>query len=117
MQGLHDSVPDSVGAVGPLVNVERAEAGGYHMVVVGEQEARHVVLHFEFTTYRASHVLVDWVGWVDLNFKCSTVCPILSGLMGIWQKWLGRWVTAKSKSTQPRSKSTLDTLNYIFLSR
>ena len=62
MQGLHDSVPDSVGAVGPLVNVEGAEAGGDHMVVVGEQEARHVVLHFEFTTYRASYVLVDWVG-------------------------------------------------------
>ena len=24
-------------------------------------------------------------GWVDLNFECSTVCPILPGLMGIWQ--------------------------------
>ena len=23
--------------------------------------------------------------WVDLDFECSTVCPILPGLMGIWQ--------------------------------
>ena len=43
--------------------------------------------------YRVSHLLVD-LGWVDLDFECSAVCPILPGLMGIWQKWLGsyaRW--------------------------
>ena len=37
---------------------------------------------------KASHLLVDWV---DLNFECSTVCPILPGLVGIWQKRLARW--------------------------
>ena len=30
-------------------------------------------------------------GLVDLEFDCSTVCPTLPWLVGIWQKWLGRW--------------------------
>ena len=40
------------------------------------------------------------LGWVDLDFECSTVCPILPGLKGIWQKWLGsraRWRSTKIK--------------------
>ena len=54
--------------------------------------------------YRVSHLLVDQ-GWVDLAFECSTVCPILQGLMGIWQKRLGRWprwfnIQIKVKPTQ-----------------
>ena len=49
------------------------------------------------------------LGQVDLDLECSTVCPIL--LMGIWQKRLGKMVESpKSKSTQPRSTSTQDTL-------
>ena len=35
-------------AVGPLVHVEGAEAGRDDVAVVGEQEARYVVLYFEF---------------------------------------------------------------------
>ena len=38
------------------------------------------------------------LGWVDLNFECSTVCPILPRLMGIWQKELGkcaRWLSTQ----------------------
>ena len=31
------------------------------------------------------------LGWIDLDFECSTVCPILTWLMGIWQKRLGKW--------------------------
>ena len=31
------------------------------------------------------------LGRVDLDFGCSTVCPILPGLIGIWQKWLCSW--------------------------
>ena len=31
------------------------------------------------------------LGFVDLNIECSTVCPTLLGLMGIWQKRLGSW--------------------------
>ena len=34
---------------------------------------------------------VHGMGWVDWNFECSTVYPILPGLMGIWQKWRGSW--------------------------
>ena len=30
------------------------------------------------------------LGWVYLNFLCSTVCPILPGLVGVWE-WLDRW--------------------------
>ena len=38
--------------------------------------------------YRVAHLVVN-LGWVDMDFECSTVCPILLGLMGIWQKRLG----------------------------
>ena len=38
--------------------------------------------------YRVAH-LVENLGWVDLNFDYSTVCLILPGLMGVWQKRLG----------------------------
>ena len=31
------------------------------------------------------------LGFVDFDFECSTVCPTLLGLMGIWQKRLGSW--------------------------
>ena len=52
------------------------------------------------SSYRASYALVDW-GWIDLNFECSTVCSILLGLMGFWQKRLGKMgATPKSKSTK-----------------
>ena len=37
-----------------------------------------------------------------MDFECSTVCPVLLGLMGIGQKWLDGG-TPKSKLTQPRS--------------
>ena len=58
--------------------------------------------------YRVSHLLVD-LGWVDLEFECSTVCLILPGLMRIWQKRPGK-IVPKSKSTLPRSTSKWDTL-------
>ena len=38
-------------AVGPLVHVEGAEAGRDDVSVVGEQEARHVVLHDELPAH------------------------------------------------------------------
>ena len=31
------------------------------------------------------------MGFVDFDFECSTVCPTLLVLMGIWQKRLGSW--------------------------
>ena len=35
--------------------------------------------------------MVADLGWVDLDFEFSTVCPILPWLMGIQQKGLGKW--------------------------
>ena len=51
--------------------------------------------------YRVIHLVV---GCVNLNFECSTVCPILPGLMGIWQKRLGRW--ARLWNTQIKVNQT-----------
>ena len=50
------------------------------------------------------------LGFVDLDFECSTVCPTLLGLMGIWQKRLGMMVEHRFQSTQPMSQLTWDTL-------
>ena len=47
-------------------------------------------LNISFPLYRVAHLVAD-LGWVDLDFECSTVCPIMSGLMGIWQKELSKW--------------------------
>ena len=38
-------------------------------------------------TYRVSHLVWD-LGLVDCDFECSPVCPVLLGLIGIWQKRL-----------------------------
>ena len=37
--------------------------------------------------WRVTHLQAN-LGWVDLDFGCSTVCPILLGLVEIWQKRL-----------------------------
>ena len=52
------------------------------------------------------------LGWVDLNFDCSTVFPILHGLIGILQKCLGKRVEHQNQSTQPGSTSRWNTLHY-----
>ena len=49
--------------------------------------------------------LVANLGWVDLNFDYSTVCLILLGLMGVWQKRMGswaRWWNSQIKSIEAR---------------
>ena len=38
--------------------------------------------------YRVTLVVSD-LGWVDLDFECSTACPTVPGLVGIWLKRLG----------------------------
>ena len=56
-------------------------------------------VQFGLALYRVSHLLVH-LGWVDLDLRCSTVCPILPGLIGIWPKRLcswARWWNAKIK--------------------
>ena len=58
-----------------------------------------------------SHLLVDWVVLTGF-FSVPTVCPVLPGLMGIWQKRLGSGQDVgiqKSKSNEqsPAFKSRL----------
>ena len=79
-------------------------AGQHHISssVGSEDGAYHGNLH----QYVPSELRL---GFVDLDFECSTVCSILPGLIGIFQKRLGSWArckTQKSKSTQPRSQLT-----------
>ena len=52
------------------------------------------------------------LGWVYLNFECSTVCPILLGLLGIWQKQLGKTMNIQIKVnwTRVRGQIWWDTL-------
>ena len=54
------------------------------------------ILKFGNMVYRVIHLLLD-LGWVDLDFSCSTACPVLPGLMKICQKplcsWARRWDT------------------------
>ena len=46
--------------------------------------------------YRVTHLLAN-LGWVDLDFDCSAVCPILLGLVEIWQKRLSSCATSQIK--------------------
>ena len=39
--------------------------------------------------YRAAHLLAD-LSWVDLDFECSIICPVLLELLGIWQQRLDK---------------------------
>ena len=43
-----------------------------------------------YTAVRVSQQVSD-LGWVDLDFCCSTLCLVLLGLMGNWQNWLSKW--------------------------
>ena len=44
----------------------------------------------KYYDFRVIHLLLD-LSWVDFDFSYSTVCPVLLGLMGIWQKRLCSW--------------------------
>ena len=60
------------------------------------------------------------LGFVDLDFECSTVCPTLLGLMGIWQKQLGKMMEIKVNPTlvyehmgRPVHSSTGEKIRYV----
>ena len=56
------------------------------------------------------------LGWVDLNFQCSTVCPIRPGLIGVWQKRLGKMAEHPNISQSipvPGAHGTPCTATYI----
>ena len=56
------------------------------------------------SVYRAFHQLAD-LGWVDFDLDSYAVCPILLGLMGIWQNWLSNWHISNILVNPSRSAS------------
>ena len=56
--------------------------------------------------------LVSNLGWVDLNFDYSTVCLILPGLMGVWQKRLGSWARWGNSQIQVNRTQVCDQMGH-----
>ena len=46
-------------------------------------------------------------GWVDLKFECCNVCPILAGLMGIWQRQHRTWDNVETIELPNQSQNIL----------
>ena len=58
--------------------------GFRHLKQEGKVRFRWMIAYYDmiWQFFRVSHLLVAWV-FFDKDFECSTVCPILMGLMGI----------------------------------
>ena len=67
--------------------------------------ARHLLL------YRVVHLVAN-LGWVDMNFDYSTVCLILPGLMGVWQKRLGIWARWWNSQIQVKRTQVRDQMGH-----
>ena len=56
------------------------------------------------------------LGWVDFDLSCSTLCLVLLGLMGNWQKWLSRlarwWNIPHQIQPNPVANLTLPSVQY-----
>ena len=61
--------------------------------------------------YRVIHLLWD-LGWVGLEFSCSTVCPVLLGLMGIWQKRISNWARWWNTQIKVNPTQVLEQMNH-----
>ena len=61
--------------------------------------------------YSVAHLHAN-LGWVDLNFHYSTVCLILPGLMGVWQKRLGSWARWWNSQIQVNRTQVLDQIGH-----
>ena len=63
--------------------------------------------------YRVAHQVAD-IGWVDLDFECSTVCPTLLGLTEILQKRLDKvcagWWNTEIKVNQTKVLNPIEHL-------
>ena len=70
---------------------------------------------FKRRNYRVAHLVVN-LGWVDLNFDYSTVCLILPGLMGVWQKRLGSWARWWNSQIQVNRTQVRDQMGHPVLS-
>ena len=61
--------------------------------------------------YRVANLVAN-LGWVDLNFDYSTVCLILPGLMGVWQKRLGSWARWWNSQIQVNRTQVCDQMGH-----
>ena len=57
--------------------------------------------------YRVIHL-----GWVDFYLSCSTFCPVLLGLMGIWQKGLCNWARWWNTQIKVNPTQVLEQMNH-----
>ena len=65
-----------------------------------------------FLVYRVIHLLGEDLGWVDFDFSCSTICPILLRLLGIWQNRLGSWARLWNTQIKVNPTKVLGQLNH-----
>ena len=65
-----------------------------------------------FLVYRVIHLLGEDLGWVDFDFSCSTICPILLGLLGIWQNRLGSWARLWNTQIKVNPTKVLGQMNH-----
>ena len=49
-------------------------------------------------------LVVRYLGWVDIEYGHSTVCPVLLGQMKIWQNWMVCW--ARWRKTEIKVNQT-----------
>ena len=57
-----------------------------------------LVVQSNIIFYRAVHLL-GGLGWVDFDFGCSTLCLVLTGLMGNWlSTWARQWNIVEHQS-------------------
>ena len=103
-QRLKESQPDGFGDVGDgdtVVVIERILLHRRRAQIRPRASTHHAHDHCK---YRVTHLLAN-LGWVDLDFDCSTVCLILLQLVGIWPEaaeQLARWWNIPNQS-QPNT--------------
>ena len=103
-QRLKESQPDGFGDVGDgdtVVVIERILLHRRRAQIRPRASTHHAYDHCK---YRVTHLLAN-LGWVDLDFDCSTVCLILLQLVGIWPEaaeQLARWWNIPNQS-QPNT--------------
>ena len=61
--------------------------------------------------YRVAHLVAD-LGWVDLDFEWSSVCPIVPWLMGIWLKELHEWERCLNTDIQVKPSQVSDQMGH-----
>ena len=82
-----------------------------HPVLVTEIDPLIVQFSCLIYLYRVAHLVAN-LGWVDFKFDCSTVCLILPGLMGVWQKRLGSWARRWNSQIQVNRTQVCDQMGH-----